>query len=381
MKKIICLSFMFLFIIACKSNPKLKDVTNARLIFSESDTSLTKIEYLGKLLFFEERLSTPPGQACSFCHDPSAGFGNPDKNLPVSKGARQGHYGNRNDMTVTYAAFIPPLQYNQEEGIWIGGLFWDGRANSLIEQALGPPLNILEMANPSEDVILEKLIALEYSSLFTEVFGPDALKDAQSAFRNMALAIAAYESTNILSPFSSKYDKWLLGEADLNESELRGLKIFESEDKGNCIACHPSRISADGSFPLFTDYSYDNLGIPPNPENPFYYLPEELNPDGISFVDLGLGVTVNDPAENGKFRVPTLRNIAITDPYMHNGVFKTLFQVMAFYNTRDISLWPEPEVPENVNKEELGDLGLTNQELEDLVAFLSTLTDGWGEPF
>lgn len=346
-------------------------------VSSQTDTSLTRIEYLGKLLFFEESLSTPPGQACSFCHDPSAGFGNPDKNLPVSRGARPGHYGSRNDMTVTYAAFIPPLQYNQEEEIWIGGLFWDGRANSLFEQALGPPLNILEMANPSEDAILEKLIALDYATLFTEVFGSDALADPQSAFRNMALAITAYESTTELRPFSSKYDHWLRGDADLTESELRGLNIFESEDKGNCITCHPSRISDNGSFPLFTDYSYDNLGVPPNPENPFYYLSLELNPDGLAFVDLGLGVTVNDPAENGKFRVPTMRNVAVTGPYMHNGVFKTLFQIIAFYNTRDIGSWPAPEVPENVNKEELGDLRLTNQELEDLVAFLNTLTDGW----
>ncbi len=377
MKHIIYLSFIILFILACKSNLKFKDDIKTGFVSSEADTSLTKIEYLGKLLFFEESLSSPPGQACSFCHDPEVGFSNPDKDMPVSKGAHPGHYGSRNDMTVTYSAFIPPLLYNQEEGIWIGGLFWDGRANSLVEQAMGPPLNILEMANPSEDIILEKITALDYATLFSEVFGPDALADPQSAFRNMALAMTAYESSTELRPFSSKYDQWLRGEADLSEEELRGLNIFESEDKGNCIACHPSRISADGSFPLFTDYSYDNLGIPPNPENPFYYLPKELNPDGISFVDLGLGVTVNDPAENGKFRVPTLRNVAVTDPYMHNGVFKTLFQIMAFYNTRDIGPWPAPEVPENVNNEEFGDLGLTNQDLGDLVAFLNTLTDGW----
>jgi cytochrome c peroxidase len=102
-----------------------------------------------------------------------------------------------------------------------------------------------------------------------------------------------------------------------------------------------------------------------------------LNPEGFDFVDLGLAVTVGDPAENGKFRVPTLRNVAVTAPYMHNGVFKTLFQVVAFYNTRDVADWPEPEVAENVNDEELGDLGLANPELEDLAAFLRTLTDGW----
>jgi cytochrome c peroxidase len=117
--------------------------------------------------------------------------------------------------------------------------------------------------------------------------------------------------------------------------------------------------------------------VPRNPENPFYTLSTELNPDGFHWVDMGLAVIVNDPAENGKFRVPSLRNIALTPPYMHNGVFKTLFEVVAFYNTRDIGPWPPPEVPENVNDEELGDLGLSNQEMEDIVAFMLTLSDGW----
>ena len=130
---------------------------------------------------------------------------------------------------------------------------------------------------------------------------------------------------------------------------------------------------------MFTDFTYDNLGTPRNPENPFYSLPTELNPDGYAYVDLGLGKTVNDPAQNGKFRVPTLRNVAVTPPYMHNGVFKTLFSVVAFYNTRDVADWPAPEVNVNVNRDELGNLGLSSQEVEDLVAFLRTLTDGWNE--
>ena len=188
------------------------------------------------------------------------------------------------------------------------------------------------------------------------------------------------EKTEEVSPFSSKYDHWLRGEANLTKQEVRGLKLFDDADKGNCAACHPSIPGNDGSHPLFTDFTYDNLGTPRNPENPFYILPKELNPDGLKFVDLGLGVTVDDPAENGKFRVPTLRNIAVTGPYMHNGVFKTVFEVLAFYNTRDIIDWPDPEVSKNVNREELGDLGLTNEELEDLVAFLQTLTDGWSPP-
>jgi cytochrome c peroxidase len=329
------------------------------------------------MLFFEESLSTPPGQSCSSCHDPAVAFADPDTGLPVSKGASEELFGNRNDMTVTYASFIPPLHKDPEEDIWVGGMFWDGRVNSLEEQALGPPLNPLEMANPDTAAVAEKLRALSYADLFIKIYGPDALKDPGTAYRNMADAIAAFERTEEFHPFDSKYDHYLRGEAELTEQELRGLHIFEAEDKGNCAACHPSRPAEDGTPPLFTDFTYDNLGAPKNPENPFYLLSPELNPDGVGFVDLGLGVTVGDPAENGKFRVPTLRNIALTTPYLHNGVFKTLFQVVAFYNTRDVVEWPAPEVPENVNTDELGDLGLTNGEMEDLVAFMLTLTDGW----
>lgn len=348
-------------------------------IATAQTSELNTKERLGKLLFFDQSLSTPPGQACAACHAPQAAFTDPDADLPVSRGARPGRYGNRNDMTVAYSAFVPPLHRDPNEGAWVGGLFWDGRANSLAEQAQGPPLNPLEMANPDTQAIAEKLRGLSYARLFAEVYGTDALTDPDRAFTHMADAIEAWEKTAEVSPFSSKYDRWLAGDARLSAQELRGLELFEAEDKGNCAACHPNHPAEDGSPPLLTDFTYDNLGVPKNPENPFYTLPPELNADGFAFVDVGLGATVNDRAQDGKFRVPTLRNVAITSPYMHNGVFKTLFSVMAFYNTRDRAPWPAPEVAANVNMEELGDLGLTTQELEDLVAFLRTLTDGWNE--
>jgi cytochrome c peroxidase len=338
---------------------------------------LTAEESLGQRLFFERSLSTPPGQACAACHDPGVAFADPDTGLPVSHGARPGLYGNRNDLPVAYAAFVPPRHRDLEDGSWVGGLFWDGRVDTLAEQAQGPPLNPVEMANPDIETIATRLRALDYARLFVEVYGENALADPKKAFDHMAEAIAAYERTPEISPFDSKYDHWLRGEAELSAQERRGLQAFEAEDRANCAACHPSRPGKDGSRPLFTDFTYDNLGVPPNPENPFYLLPAWLNPDGFAFVDLGLGTIVKDPAQNGKFRVPTLRNVAVTGPYMHNGVFKTLFQVVAFYNTRDVARWPAPEVGQNVNREELGNLHLTNQELEDLVAFLQTLTDGW----
>jgi cytochrome c peroxidase len=350
---------------------------------TEASTQLSRKEQLGKLLFFEKSLSTPVGQDCSTCHKPEFAFADPDTGLPVSKGAVEGRYGNRNDMPVAYAAYIPPLHKDTVEDIWVGGLFWDGRANSLEEQAMGPPLNPLEMANPDTVAIRDKLEALDYAGMFTEIYGPDAFKDPSTAFSNMADAIAAYERSSELNRFDSKYDLFLKGEAELSEQEIRGMGLFVAEKKGNCAACHPSTLSPDGTPPLFTDFTYDNLGAPRNPENPFYTLSRDLNPDGFEYVDLGLALTVDDPAENGKFRVPTLRNVALTPPYLHNGVFKTLYQVVAFYNTRDTGPWPPPEVTDNVNDEELGDLGLTSQEIEDIVAFLMTLSDGWepGKPF
>jgi len=346
---------------------------------SETTVSLSPEEELGKLLFFETSLSDPPGQSCATCHDPAFAFADPDPELPVSRGAIKELYGNRNDMPVSYSMYTPPLHFDEHEGIWEGGFFWDGRANSLTEQAMGPPLNPLEMANKDTAAISEKLAVLPYAEMFYQVYGPGALSDPGTAFRNMALAITAFEESEEVNPFNSKYDYYLRGEAELTEQESRGLELFISEDKGNCAVCHPSSAGDESGMVLFTDHTYDNLGAPKNPENPFYLLPAEHNPDGADFVDMGLGEVVGDASQNGKFRVPTLRNVAITPPYMHNGVFKTLYQVIAFYNTRDVHDWPPPEVPENVNSEELGDLGLSNSEVEDIVAFLNTLTDNWEE--
>ncbi len=343
-------------------------------------SELTEKEQLGKFLFFDESLSTPEGQSCASCHDPAVAFTDPESILPVSKGAVKGLFGNRNDMTVSYSRHVPPLHYDSVNQEWNGGLFWDGRANNLIEQAMAPPMNPLEMANPDTLAMALKLRSLDYAGKFEEIYGSGALADPGMAFYHMADAVAAYEMSREVNPFSSKFDLWKRGEATLTDQEQRGFMLFAVESKGNCIACHPHTPMEDGTPALFTNFTYDNLGVPPNPENPFYQLSGEHNPDGYGFRDLGLGGFLNDPAENGKFRVPTLRNVAITAPYLHNGVFKTLFQVVAFYNTRDVAPWPEAEVTGNVNRDEMGDLGLSIQEMEDIVAFLGTLTDGWVEP-
>jgi len=338
----------------------------------------TAKQQLGKKLFFESRFSNPAGQACASCHAPAAAFSDPRSNLPVSKGAAKGMFASRNTPSIMYLAMVPQLHVDKKEGIYMGGLFYDGRANSLEAQVEGPSFGHNEMAIRDKQELVEKLHKLGYKSQFKKVFGANALANIALGYQQLTEAIAAYERSTELNPFSSKFDYYLTGKAKLSKQEQRGREVFEDDKKGNCAACHSIEPQDDGTRPLFTDFSYDNLGVPGNPDNPFLQLRGKVNPQGARFVDLGLGKTVAKHNENGKFRVPSLRNVAVTAPYMHNGVFKTLKEVVDFYNTRDVDKkWGAPEVATNVNKDELGDLKLTEQEVEDLVAFMETLTDGY----
>jgi len=281
---------------------------------STAEQALTQKQALGKKLFFDETLSTPVGQSCATCHAPETGFANPNVDYPVSQGAHKDRFGNRNDLPAAYAAFSPPFHYDAEEGLYVGGQFWDGRSADLAEQAKGPFVNPLEMANPDEKTVVEKVRNSEYAGLFREIFGDTAFNDPNKAYDMIADAIAEYEKSSELNQFSSKYDLYLAGKVDITEQERRGLALFEDENKAKCAECHPNRPADDGTPPLFTDFTYDNLGVPQNPENSFYYLPKELNPDGVYFIDLGLGGELDKPSEYGKFKVPSLRNIAKTAP-------------------------------------------------------------------
>lgn len=366
-----------------------------------NDTVLTPKQQLGKQLFFDPMLSHPDGQSCATCHAPEAGFTDPDKSIPVSKGVFPDRFGNRNSPSAAYMAFSPVFHYDLKEELYEGGQFWDGRAPTLAEQAKQPLLNPVEMANPDKATVIKDVRKAAYAALFRRVYGPDSLRDVDQAYDYVADAIAAFESTHELNAFTSKYDYYLAGKVKLTKQELRGLKLYEAEDKGNCAACHPLSPDKDeGTPPLFTDFTYDNLGVPPTPNNPFYTLPKEFNPDGKKFVDIGLAANPQvkadgrAPQERGKVKVPTVRNIALTAPYMHNGYFNDLRNVVDFYNTRDSkpvcpnpltseadaieqNCWPAAEVKENVNTEELGNLKLTDQEVDDIVVFMRTLTDGY----
>ena len=364
-----------------------------------ADDNLTPIEMLGKQLFFDINLSTPTGQACAACHDPATGFVGPDSDINAHGGAYEGavdtRFGNRHPPTAAYAGDSPVLYYNETFDQWIGGMFFDGHApgwklgDPLAEQAQAPFLNPLEMNNQNPDAVVEKVRFSSYANFFEEVWGEESLNDVDSAYDKIALSIAAYERSSEVNPFTSKYDAYLNGETQLTETEALGLELFNGQ--AGCANCHSSQLGASGEHPLFTDFSYSNLGIPKNPENPFYSMSAEWNPDGANFTDLGLGGFLKNasyPAEVyelqlGKEKVPTMRNVDLrpnsefVKSYGHNGYFKSLEDIVHFYNTRDVEDWPNPEVSVNVDKMSMGNLGLTPYEETAVVAFLKTLSDGY----
>lgn len=359
-----------------------------------------KLTELGRQMFFDTNLSNPKGQSCASCHAPESAFVEPDAWNPTSEGVNPGHFGNRNTPTAMYMSNSPVFHYDEEEGLYLGGQFWDGRASTLEQQAKMPFLNPIEMANSNEEMVVDKVRKARYAKLFKKVFGQNALDEVEQAYNYIATAIAAYEQTGSFNRYTSKYDYYLAGKAELSEQEERGLILFEREDKGNCAACHQSQPGPNGEPPMFTDFSYDNLGVPKNPNNFFYAMSSNFNPAGEDFVDIGLAgnpQVIKDgrpEQEKGKVKVPTLRNISQTGPWMHNGYFQTLNGVVNFYNSRDTrptcdndtaseaeaqlkQCWPVAEVMENVNDDELGSLGLNQEEINDIVAFLKTLADGY----
>jgi cytochrome c peroxidase len=385
---------------------------------------LTPIEELGQFLYFDKNLSDPAGQSCASCHDPEFAFVDPDSNIPVSEGIISGLFGGRNSPMSAYAMYAPIFHFDEDEGLWFGGQFWDGRAtgnidftppgmepslgDALADQARGPFLNPVEMANTSKSQVIDKIKDSEYVSLFNQVCGAELTVEAK--YDCMALAIAAFERTGLFGQFTSKYDYYLqtclLRQGDpvdcavgvgnkatnaglliFTDEEWRGLQLFMDGEEGGakCVLCHVADwvpVPVDDGLnvyvpdwapeglapPVFTDFSFDNLGVPQNREWPL---------DPTADPDLGLGPIVEDEEENGKFKVMPLRNIADTKPYAHNGFFRSLKDITHFYNTRDIETWAPPEYPDTVNEDELGNLGLSDADEDALVAFMKTLSDGY----
>jgi cytochrome c peroxidase len=357
---------------------------------------LSPVAALGEQLFRDESLSVSGKLACQTCHRPEFAHAAPPAEFVSKGGPVMAIPGLRNSPSIRYASFTPPFGYDAE-GAPYGGFFRDGRAATLVDQAKMPFTDAREMANVAPADVIARLRRSPNAARFRAVYGEAALDDPAAAFDRLAAAIAQFEIENPdFRRFDSKYDAWLAGKAELTPQERRGLELFEDGKKGNCAACHPSRRRKDGSPPLFTDYTYDNVGAPRNVR-----IAANADP---AFFDLGLcGPERKDLAARrdlcGAFKVPTLRNVARTAPYFHNGAFERLEDVVAFYARRDTDpgeWYPKgaagvlkfddlpAELGRSVNTSEVpydrkpGDKpALTPAEIDDVVAFLKTLDDGY----
>ncbi len=353
------------------------------------------IAALGELVFADVSLSASGRQSCATCHAEAAGHA-PANALAVQLGGPLlDHQGVRSAPSINYLSTNTAFRL-AADGTPGGGFFWDGRAASLQDQASHPLLAANEMANASKAEVVERLSRAVYAEEFRRIFGNDIFSRPDDAFDRLTLALQAYQREDAdFRAFSSKYDEFLRAGATLSDQELRGLALFNSPGKGNCAACHPSARNADGSFPLFTDFSYDNLGVPRNPA-----LRQNDDP---AYFDLGLC----DRAELagradlcGAFKVPSLRNVALRQAYFHNGRFSSLKEALTFYVQRDTN--PErwypsaadgsvrkfddlpPQHVGNVNTSEApynrkpgGAPALSDAEVDDVIAFLRTLSDGY----
>jgi cytochrome c peroxidase len=426
---------------------------------------MDQVRVLGKLLLFDKNLSVNRNEACSFCHMPETDFTGPisllNQTTVAYPGSVRSRIGHRKPQSYTYAPFFPPLRFNATQQDFYGGNFWDLRAtgyklqNPSAEQAQGPPLDPNEMGLADSACLVHRLSESEYRSLFETVWGEQAFAihwpadieqicsrpgpaseaypvhlgkvdrgRSNSAYDQFGLAIAMYEASPEVSPFSSKFD-YALAHPDkqvLSQDELAGWNLFRGRAK--CNTCHldgtanadrPINLGNAASVaPLFTDFTSNNVGVPRNPAVPYYSenRPDQYgytaNPSGMQFVDRGVGDYLRGPdvinfawrslanSFDGKFQTSALRNVDkrpkadFVKAYMHNGYFKSLKEVVHFYNTRDtlgpcrtpadpgqkVSCWPAPEVSQNLNTT-VGRLGLSEQEEDQIVAFMKTLTDGY----
>ena len=339
-------------------------------------------EVLGEILFFDKNLSQNRTQSCATCHNPNAGLAD-DRDNGISKMASLGDdnksLGDRQAPSASYAKFSPKFHFDEKKQKYIGGQFWDGRAATLEEQAGGPPLNPIEMGMASKKEVIDRIKENDlYVSSFKSLYGNDILNDDEKAYDALTKVIASFERTDAFSPFDSKYDRYLKGEYDLSATEDLGKSLFFSNNNTSCATCHVLK-GEDKEGETFTNYEYHNIGTPANNT-----LREK---NGVKVIDEGLlaNTLVNDIKEKGKHKVPTLRNVAVTAPYMHNGVFADLKTVVEFYdkyNNKDRIInpetklvWEEPEVKETIALEELRAKELTDRKVEALVAFMKLLTD------
>lgn len=352
-----------------------------------AQADLSSSEDLGRSLFFDVNLSLHRNQSCSTCHNPATGFADPRESGVKgagSLGSDGKSLGDRNSPALGYAGFSPSF-HKTKDNTYKGGQFWDGRANDLKAQAGGPIMNPIEMGLPDNTTLVARLKENPaYVKAFAELFTPETLDNEADAIYAVTTALEHFEQSNFFAPFDSKYDRYLRGEYTLSKEEDLGMTLFFSQQFTNCNQCHQLKARPGASGETFSDYSYHNIGVPTN------RLLRNANGVELTHKDPGLfdNPTIDDPSQAGKFKTPSLRNVAVTGPYMHNGVFQDLETVIAFYNKynsksskRQINpetgqTWHAPEVPENLSLRELQHgPALDDRRIKALVAFLRILTD------
>ncbi len=354
-----------------------------------------RVAALGARIFEDVSLSASGRQSCASCHDAAHAHGPPNALPTQPGGAAMDQQGARAAPSIDYAAFAGAFRFDAS-GRPLGGLFWDGRAATLQEQAASPLLSPLEMANNTRAEVVARLARAAYADEFRALFGAEIFARVDDAFERATLALQQFQQGAAFRPFSSRYDAVLRGAATLNAAEQRGLALFTDPAKGNCAACHPAAPRPDGGPPLFTNFGYENLGVPRNPAL--------LRNEDALYFDLGLcgrGELQLRTELCGFFKVPTLRNVARRGSFFHNGRFGSLREVLGFYATRDTA--PErwyprdgtgallkfddlpPHLRGSVNTHSPpyagrvagGAPALSEAEIDDLLAFLLTLDDGY----
>lgn len=396
---------------------------------------LSAVARLGKALFFDPMLSGSGRQSCASCHSPAFGYNPPNALIVQPGGAHLQQAGFRPPPSLAYLYRQPPFSIGPDVGdvdvpvdlnavaavaaavrsqrraskaagvtprqapmVGQGGLFWDGRADSLQRQAILPMLSPVEMANTSVAAVATKLARSRYRPSFVQLFGDGVVDDPAQLVDEAMFAIGRFEIEDpSFHLFTSKYDAWLQGRARLTPAEQRGLTLFNDPHKGNCAACHLSRPTRDGLPPLFTDAQYEALGVPRNTA-----LAANRDPQ---FYDMGLcGPFRRDLAKQtqycGMFLTPTLRNVDRRRVFFHNGVYRTLKQVLDFYNLRAVA--PQKIYPRGANGAPAIDNDLpaayhanidtadapfdrhvgespplSDRDVDDIIAFLHTLDDGY----
>ena len=374
---------------------------------AEARARAEALSALGEAMFHDPRLSPSGRLACASCHAPDHAFGPPNAFAVQLGGGDMRQPGLRATPSIRYLQAVPQFtehffesEDEADESIDngpTGGLTWDGRVDSGREQARIPLLSPFEMANDGPKEAVENALAAGYGPALAALYGEDVPGDVERAFDGMLEALGVYEqSWRVFYPYSSKYDAYLADETRLTPAEARGLALFQDPEKGNCSSCHFSEPGADGSAPQFSDYGMIALGLPRNGE-----IPANADP---SYYDLGLcGPLRTDftdrPDYCGLFRTPTLRNVATRHTFFHNGVFHDLRDAVAFYATRDTDpgrwfpvradggidkfddlparYWPNINMDPPFGGEPGSRPALSDAEIDDIVAFLGTLSDGW----